>query len=107
MGEWNTSPTLPRTLDINDSCARIYINWLASMSKRLSVSLDGVEQQRVVAYDCDSGWIEKHALDGDGRPIVEAGRVKIERVTGAVSVSLVDKEFQQPPFPCLKISTRD
>ena len=48
--------------------------------------LDGEPAANVVAYDCDNGWILRHVIGLDGRPVVEGEHFKLERVWGKVAV---------------------
>jgi hypothetical protein len=47
------------------------------IGKRLIISLDGVEQQQVVAYDCEAGSIVALKLDDAGRVQADPANRKV------------------------------
>lgn len=82
---------VPRRLDIDESCARIYINDLRSRGLKPQVYLNGEPVERVLAYDVNEGFVKRQKLK-DGRPYVEPGqdRAATEVVRGKVTVFVED-----------------
>ena len=39
-----------------------------SVGERLIISVDGVKQNLVIEYDCDTGTVLKHIADSEGHP---------------------------------------
>ncbi|WP_311270503.1 hypothetical protein [Sphingobium sp. WCS2017Hpa-17] len=69
-----------------------------AIGRCLLISLDGVEQQAVVAYDCEAGWVDRHVLDENGQAQPDPqwrGQYWMERVTGAVTVTLTPPPVQK------------
>ncbi|HEX7856103.1 MAG TPA: hypothetical protein VF503_20680 [Sphingobium sp.] len=59
------------------------------LGRRLIVAVDGVEQQQVASYDIEAGFIERAEVGVDGKIVVTTlGNVSIERVQGAITVTL-------------------
>lgn len=81
----------PRKGHAGDSCMRILINDLKAENKRIAVSLDGNELERVVSYDCDNGVVIVHKMI-DGKPVTEDGvSFAVTRLTGTVTAEIVAK----------------
>jgi hypothetical protein len=82
---------IPKRLDINCSCDRMWNADLLAGGRRLSVKLNGEELQRVVAYDIPGRWAERHKM-ADGKLVIEGTgndrRVAIERVHGVITVEI-------------------
>jgi hypothetical protein len=55
---------------------------------RLNIFLDGVEQRKVIAYDCDAGTVKRFKLDRDGKIMLNEKRDEAltEIVSGIVTV---------------------
>ena len=54
---------------------------------RFDVLLDGEPVPRVIAFDCDEGWVQAHRVDGDGRMQIEGGEVAEHVLTGTVATA--------------------
>ncbi|PHP20319.1 hypothetical protein CG471_07920 [Sphingobium sp. IP1] len=76
---------IPSRLSIDDAD----IDW--DIAARLRIELNGTEQHRVVAYDAEAGWVDRHEVDVAGDVVIDRvrGQVSIERVTGLVVVSFL------------------
>jgi hypothetical protein len=55
---------------------------------RVRVFIDGEECRYVIAYDCDEGWAECHALDDHGRVVHMKGEYATRRHYGDVKAIL-------------------
>ena len=75
---------IPRALSVD---SRDY-DW--NVGARLNIRLDGVVQDRVVAYDIDAGTIIRYAVDEQGRGIGIGGAWVREKVSGLVEVTVID-----------------
>jgi hypothetical protein len=56
---------------------------------RLEISLDGIVQKEVVAFDREEGWVFRNKLR-DGEVYVDGGEIARETVTGEVTVRWKD-----------------
>ena len=56
------------------------------LNKYAVVLLNGVEQKYVTCADEEQGYIERYAVDKDGRIVIEGLDAKIERLTGVVRI---------------------
>jgi len=65
------------------------VDYDPALGARLCVHLDGVEQRRVIAYDCEAGTVTRCVLDAEGRLVVDENRedVGVETVSGRVEVT--------------------
>lgn len=73
---------LPRRLNVHD------VDYDPKLGALLEISLDDAEQDGVVAYDIDAGWLTRYRKDGEGRIIIWDGRGLVETVHGIVTVAL-------------------
>lgn len=57
---------------------------------RLRITLNGVEQTKVTAYDIEAGWLDRHEVDEAGNVVIDRERedMSIERVSGSLVVTL-------------------
>lgn len=85
---------IPRRLSVHDK------GYDHNVGVALVITLDGVEQRSVVAYDIDASTVTRHVLDGKGNAQVEPGTddVWVETVTGTVEVTIT-----QTPTPGSKV----
>lgn len=62
------------------------------IGRRLRITLDGVVQHQVIAYDCVAGTIVRHAIDESGQVILNDALDEIKRETlhGKVAVRLTE-----------------
>jgi len=67
----------------------------AELNNHAIVLLNGVEQKYVTCADEEQGYIERYALDKDGRVVIEGNDAKIERLTGVVRIK--DKRDEYRP----------
>jgi len=71
------------------------------LGHRLIISLDGVEQEQVVAYDIEAGTVTRNKLNEAGEvyvdPVLE--EVAKETVHGTVTVTLKPEEPECPKQP--------
>ncbi|ETI63007.1 hypothetical protein C100_14970 [Sphingobium sp. C100] len=58
---------------------------------RLHIELNGIRQDKVIAYDAEAGWVDRHEVDAAGLPVIDRTRetISVERVTGLVAVTLL------------------
>lgn len=87
--------TLPRRLDIDDADFDI------ELARRVTVSLNGVEQRWVIAFDADQGFVKRKRLDERGQPldpIGSSGWIEVETVHGDVEV-----RWLSAPAPLSKV----
>ena len=58
------------------------------LGRQLQIALDGQLQHKVIAFDCEAGWVERYKTNSDGRIVVDytKGEATIERATGRVLV---------------------
>lgn len=70
----------PRHLSIDDP------HYDPALGQNIEVWLDGYEQKRVLAYDCEAGSITRQKVMGFGEIVVEGGEVAKETVVGDVRV---------------------
>lgn len=55
---------------------------------RIKISLNGVEQRNVVAYNCDEGWLERYTSDQNDRYLVRGHEMVVERLEGLVNAGM-------------------
>lgn len=67
----------------------------AELNNHAVVLLNGIEQKYVTCADEEQGYIERYALDKDGRLVIEGNDAKIERLTGVVRIK--DKRDEYRP----------
>ncbi|URA06770.1 prohead core and protease protein [Xanthomonas phage Langgrundblatt1] len=67
----------------------------AELNNHAVVLLNGVEQKYVTCADEEQGYIERYALDKDGRVVIEGNDAKIERLEGRVRIK--DKRDEYTP----------
>lgn len=72
----------PRAFTVNDPAFKQEVHG------DICVFLDGVTQQRVVAYDCDAGTVTALKFDEQGRLVVDwaDGEIEVEVKHGRVAV---------------------
>lgn len=60
------------------------------LGARLLIKLNGAEQDRVVEYDAEAGWVDRVETDAAGEIVIDQfrGTVSIERMSGLVEVGL-------------------
>lgn len=58
----------------------------------LRVWLDGVEQQKVMEAHLTEGWLIKFIDDEDGNPVIDGDEYATERLTGNVTVELIESQ---------------
>lgn len=65
---------------------------------RLIISLDGVVQDQVVAYDIEAGVVTKNKVDAQGEVVIDREREEVVKVNvrGAVTVTLKPEEPKCP-----------
>ncbi len=63
------------------------------LARRLDVHLDGQLQTKVVEYDTEAGTVTRIVVDEAGEIVIdrEAEAVKLETITGEVTVTLSDR----------------
>lgn len=76
--------TLPVRLDVNDPAFKAW------QGQPIAVTVDGVPQEQVTAYDTEAGTVTRHKLDAAGNAMIDYEREEFvtEVVTGQVAVSL-------------------
>lgn len=58
-------------------------------ARRVRVFVSGVQQEFVIAYDCDAGWVERYERSADNRFITNGrGAPSVETVRGNVTAVL-------------------
>ncbi|WP_159981903.1 MULTISPECIES: hypothetical protein [unclassified Novosphingobium] len=80
----DTPPIIPAKGSVYDE------DFDPELGRRLIISLDGVVQDQVVAYDIEAGVVTKHKVDAHGEVVVDREREEIVKVDvhGAVTVTL-------------------
>lgn len=80
----------PREFSISDSAEAA--QWRDWGSPRIRITLDGVEQDGVVGYSVDHGWVNKQVRDADGLPKLTRGgdAVQLELVKGEVTAEWME-----------------
>ena len=61
-----------------------HIDW--GIAQRTAIFLDGIEQRQVLSYDCEIGTLERYATRPDGNLIIDGDDLRVEHLTGVVSV---------------------
>lgn len=64
-----------------------FLDRSALEGRKVRVTVDGEEMERVVAYDVKKGSITRYKLDENRRLILKDGRAVTEKVKGKVKVS--------------------
>jgi hypothetical protein len=54
------------------------------------ILVDGVEQNYVRVADTDAEYVERYVMGRDGRPVMDRGRARTERVWGRVKILFKD-----------------
>lgn len=70
----------PARMDISDE------NYDADLGRAVEVWLDGYEQHKVLAYDCEAGTVERFKVHNFGDIIVHDDEPVTEVVSGHVAV---------------------
>ena len=70
----------PRRLSIDEP------GYEPELGQNIEIWLDGCEQRKVIAYDCDAGTVHRYKVSGFGEIVVEAGDAATETVSGDVQV---------------------
>ncbi|CAN5369409.1 hypothetical protein BH10PSE14_BH10PSE14_04490 [soil metagenome] len=73
-----------------------YLPYWRQSGPRFDVLLDGVTLAKVVAYDCDAGWVRRLQTDADGRYVINSVEGTLccaeETLTGTVTVAWSDRD---------------
>jgi hypothetical protein len=70
----------PRRLSVSDE------GFEPELGQSIEIWLDGYKQDRVLAYDCQAGTIERMKVEGFGDPIIDGDQFVTETVSGRVLV---------------------
>lgn len=78
--------TIPDQLSIDPAYPGYRADWHA-VSRGLIITLDGLKQAGVIAYDRCAGRLVRYEEDCEGRVVVRDDAASIEIVEGAISVT--------------------
>lgn len=81
--------TPPQALDVDWPEARRFMTSVRAAGKKLTVRLDGVLQEKVLAYSQLEGWVRRYKIQ-DGRPVIENDHIVHEVVPGRVEIGIED-----------------
>lgn len=60
------------------------------IAQRLLISVNGIEQQKVISYDIDAAIVVRYESDEDGFIVAKGDNVSVETVRGDVQVRLAE-----------------
>lgn len=67
--------------------SHLYCKSIPEWGEHIAVTLDGVVQDQVVAFDVEEGWVRRYCLK-DGEPYIRRDEIATEYVRGNVELQL-------------------